>query len=354
MNYRSLIVAVKLPTDLIWLQTGFIGDIVLTTAAISAVQARFPDINQHIITTPVGAKVLAGEKVLRSVAVFDKRGKSFFNASRMVKQDLGKSVANLRTALLLNAHPSTRSALLAKYLGCPSIGYFESALSFLSTYRVQRVGVLHEAHRIGLLTEPLGIERCVVTAARPILTPFALPQKPWAERLEQHRGPVVAIAASSVWATKRWLPEGFAAVARRLIAERGALILCLGSADERSVIEDVLKHIPEQGQVLNLAGVTSFDDLRSIYPKLSLLIAGDSSPIHFAAAFNVPTLAIFGATVPAMGFAPLAQRSRIAQISLSCRPCSDHGPKTCPLTHFRCMREVTDEQVYHLASELLS
>jgi heptosyltransferase II len=61
---------------------------------------------------------------------------------------------------------------------------------------------------------------------------------------------------------------------------------------------------------------------------------------------GTPTVAIFGPTVPEFGFGPLA-RSRVVvgHESLACRPCHRHGPRRCPLTHFRCMRELTPELV---------
>ena len=56
---------------------------------------------------------------------------------------------------------------------------------------------------------------------------------------------------------------------------------------------------------------------------------------------GTPSVAIFGPTVPAFGFGPLAPRSIVVgHETLSCRPCDRHGPQRCPLGHFRCMREL--------------
>jgi heptosyltransferase-2 len=55
---------------------------------------------------------------------------------------------------------------------------------------------------------------------------------------------------------------------------------------------------------------------------------------------GTPTLAIFGPTVPAFGFGPLAPRRDTAGVeNLACRPCDPHGPRVCPLGHWRCMRD---------------
>ena len=95
--------------------------------------------------------------------------------------------------------------------------------------------------------------------------------------------------------------------------------------------------------------------MRFIFSKLSGLVANDSAPIHYASAFDVPTLAIFGATVSAMGFSPLASHSVVVELpELECRPCSDHGPKICPLGHFKCMKDISADRVLVECHKLFS
>ncbi len=85
------------------------------------------------------------------------------------------------------------------------------------------------------------------------------------------------------------------------------------------------------------------------------MVTGDSAPLHIAWAFDRPTVAIFGATTPELGFVPLTSRCRVVQVEgLVCRPCSAHGPRECPLGHFRCMREITTEMVERACDELLA
>ena len=88
--------------------------------------------------------------------------------------------------------------------------------------------------------------------------------------------------------------------------------------------------------------------------RARLLVTNDSSPLHLASAMNTPTLAIFGPTVPEFGFGPLADLSVVAGVrDLDCRPCDRHGPMRCPLTHWKCMRDQTAEELARRALELL-
>ena len=52
-------------------QTGFLGDMVLTTPLLARLAARGP---VHVVATPASAPLLAGHPAVTSVLVYDKRG----------------------------------------------------------------------------------------------------------------------------------------------------------------------------------------------------------------------------------------------------------------------------------------
>ena len=346
--------------SIVWLQTGFLGDIIITTAAFRFVREHYPLIKQYLITTPIGAAALRGHPDLDKVLVFDKRGKSLFAEARRLKRDLG--TLDLGRVWMLQTHKSFRSSFLCRLIGLPTVTYFESQCGFLATRRVFRVAVLHEAQRILLLLEALGVDRQEFQKVQPFLAPHN--QGSIEEQIKTFANgkALVAFAPGSVWGTKRWPSEYYGALARILLEKTRVHIVILGSKDEipaAEIVEKLASGSDATGaRVLNLAGKTNLDDLRAIFPRLNLLVSNDSSPLHYASAFRTPTLAIFGATVPALGFGPLAPRSAIAEIDLDCRPCSAHGPQTCPLGHFRCMLDQSPasvaELVFQLAPELLN
>ncbi|RYZ83731.1 MAG: glycosyltransferase family 9 protein, partial [Proteobacteria bacterium] len=341
--------------SIVWLQTGFLGDIIITTAAFRFVREHFPEIKQYLITTPIGAAALRGHPDLEKVFVFDKRGKSLWSEAGRLKKEL--KALDLGRVWVLQTHKSFRSSFLCRLVGLPTVTYFESQFGFLAKKRVFRVAVLHEAQRILLLLEALGVDRKLFSEAKPFLTPVTHGVI-WDE-VRDFKGTnnLIAIAPGSVWGTKRWPSEYYGELVQRLLERSEARIVIIGSKDEIPAAKEVEERISEivKGRVLNLAGRTNLDDLRAIFPMLSLLISNDSSPLHYASAFRTPTLAIFGATVPALGFGPLAPKARVAEIDLACRPCSAHGPQTCPLGHFKCMLEqkpifVADQVFNHFSA----
>ena len=61
---------------------------------------------------------------------------------------------------------------------------------------------------------------------------------------------------------------------------------------------------------------------------------------------GTPIVAVFGPTVPDFGFGPRGPRDVVVErLGLDCRPCSAHGPRTCPLGHHRCMGDIHVEDV---------
>ncbi len=339
------------PTDIVWLSTGFIGDVILTTAGTELAAKVFPGARQHIVTTPIGVKALAHARGLTSLVAFNKRSKTTLQAFKDVKSAL-LSHLDPATTVMLQVHRSFRSTLLARYLGFPTVTYYETDLAFLAYKKITRVAILHEAARIALLLEPLGVDRKQILGAKPYLSHASLGDEFSAIFAANQKKSWVAVAPGSVWGTKRWTASGFVDLTKKFLADGYGVIL-VGSKAEEDVAAEIFKSIEPTEELKNLVGATSLEDLPSLFSRCSLLVSNDSSPIHFASAVNLPTLGIFGATVPEMGFGPTADFSGTVGVSLDCRPCSDHGPMVCPLGHFKCMRDLTAELVFAKAKSIL-
>ena len=337
-------------TDFVWIQTGFIGDIILTTGAIERARQLFPHARQHLITTKTGKMVLENGLPLDSLHVFEKSSGlgAIWRTARAVKANLGPC------AIILQPHLSTRSSLLAQVLGKPIITFREASLAFLAAKRVPRIAVFHECSRNAVLLEALGVPRAALVDSKPILTSLALPQTGPLAALRASPSDVtwIGIAPGSIWGTKRWPVEKFSTLVQRLLDHKNIRIALIGGKDEQALCQEIcdntLRTRPLAAeQLANLAGKTSLDDLRALFPALKLVVSNDSSPVHYASAFNIPTIVIFGPTIPAFGFGPLASHSQIIETQgLDCRPCGNHGPQKCPLGHFNCMKHIDVDRVY--------
>lgn len=90
--------------------------------------------------------------------------------------------------------------------------------------------------------------------------------------------------------------------------------------------------------VKTLAGKLNFLSSAALMKSAKMNYTNDSAPLHFASATDAPVTAIFCSTIPEFGFYPISAKSFIIQtdVQLSCKPCSLHGLRKCPLGHFKC------------------
>ena len=98
-----------------------------------------------------------------------------------------------------------------------------------------------------------------------------------------------------------------------------------------------------------MAGKTSISELINKISKLDLFITGDSGPMHLAAAFQIPTVSIFGPTNYKETSQWMNQKSKILTKNLDCQPCMK---RVCPLVHHKCMRTIKSLDVLNAVEAL--
>ena len=105
---------------------------------------------------------------------------------------------------------------------------------------------------------------------------------------------------------------------------------------------------------MNLAGKLNLCETAAMMDKCSVVVTNDSGLMHIAAARKRNVVAIFGPTVKEFGFFPIGTRSVVVEnTELDCRPCTHIGLPSCPKGHFKCMNEISTEQVVTSANALL-
>lgn len=342
------------------IQTAFLGDMVLTTPLLAELAGRGP---VDVVATPANASLLAHHPAVRELFVYDKRGADR-GAAGVVR--LARRLGTRHYAAAYLAQGSVRSAALALLAGVRRrVGFASSAGRWLYTERVPYRDDRHHAERLWRLAAAPGAEP---TAAqlRPSLVPGPVDVAAAEAALGLAGGgpadvgaageerPLVVLAPGSVWGTKRWpfYPELAAALASRA---RIAIIGGTGDAALASEIAAAVAAGPGGGAVVDASGRLSLLASAALIARAAVLVTNDSAPLHLASAVGTPTVAIFGPTVPAFGFGPLAPRSvALGHEGLECRPCDSHGPQRCPLGHWRCMRELDVAKVAAAVERLLA
>ena len=347
----------------VW-NTAFLGDAVLTLPLIQTLAEAFPEAALDFYVRRGFAPLFEAHPAIRTVYEYDKRPQAGSGRPGSLWR-MGRTLASRGYDLWIGAHPSPRSALLARLSGARvRVGYNKLGPAGFLCYTRQvprRFGELHEIERL------LELARPVLPAGFQLDKPhchwpeLVLPEAA-REAAEIFRntlvpeGPMLGLHPGSVWGTKRWTISGFSEIARRS-AERGAHVLVFAGSGEEAVAKEVISRAGLEGNPLlhDFSGALSLTDLAARLALLQCYVSNDSGPMHIAWAQHTPVTALFGPTVRSLGFFPRGEQAKVFEVPLSCRPCGLHGPQTCPLGHHHCMTEIDVELVWEdVASKLFS
>jgi heptosyltransferase-2 len=332
------------------LQTSFLGDSLLTLPLLRRLKESLPGARVSVLTLPKNAGVFRNGPWVDEVLLDDKRGA---HGGLLGPWRIAAELRKRGFDLAVIPHRSFRSALVAWLARIPRrVGFAASAGRFLLTDAVPFAWLTHDLERNLALARPLGGESKASSSEGRYVAPPP-PSAALAVRLaEAGIAPGARLAGvhpGAAWATKRWLPERFAELCRRLKADGLTPVLVGGPGDAA-----LGREIASASGAADLVGKTDLEELKSLMGRLSLFVTNDSGPMHLAAAAGVPVVAIFGATTRELGFFPYGPGHHVVEAPLACRPCGLHGAKSCPEGHFLCMRLLSVDAVHRACREALA
>jgi heptosyltransferase-2 len=334
------------------LQTSFLGDTVLTLPLISEVRRRFPVQKLSVLCLPASRELLLDHPAIDEILPYDKKSsdRGWRGLQRTAARVQGKQFT-----VALTPHKSMRSALLLYLAKIPHrVGFRESRGWFFFHQRAERNPELHDVERNLSVLRAFGLapEECERTIDLPVSSAVqaAVNRKLQALGVNDN-DPIIGVSPGSVWPTKRWAAQGFAALIQMLREQRGCQVLLFGGADDAAVVDDIQKRCGEPA--INLVGEIGLRELPAAIGRCRVFVSNDSGPMHIAVARRVPTVAVFCATTPELGFYPYSSNAIVVQRQLSCRPCASHGGRRCPLGTEDCIRQIRPETVLHAVEKLL-
>jgi ADP-heptose:LPS heptosyltransferase len=151
---------------------------------------------------------------------------------------------------------------------------------------------------------------------------------------------------------RRWMPERFAELIRRMLAAYDdATILITGSRSERAAAEKLAERCGSDRCIV-FAGHTAFAELPTLYSLAAAMITNDSGPAHFAAAAGLPTIVLFGPETPRL-YQPLGTSIPIYS-GLACSPCvTAANHRRTPCRDNVCMQVLSVDQVFNAVATVL-
>ncbi len=319
----------------------YMGDALLTTPAIAALRAAYPDAQiDTVVGAGTAAEVLHGNPDLNRIIARTARG----GASRLMQIFRLLREGRYTDAIILPPLPGY--AFAAWLARTPRrVGLAGRGMNhFLTTLRRTQAAHMADAMLDTMPLPPDPSPRRLVVTVDPAAEDAAA-------RLLAGQGimpdtPVIAVNVGATRPQKRWFAESFARTLDGL-SDIPVVLVGAGIADTATAA-DILSRT-QKAAPINLVGKTEVKTLAAVLKRCDLLISGDSGPMHLATAVGTPCVALFGSTDPSVT-GPFDNLSEAIYKDLSCSPCGNHP--TCN-GRYDCLREITPEEVVLATRRLL-
>jgi heptosyltransferase-2 len=332
-----------------------IGDTVMATPAFRALRGGFPGAKLVGVIRPGTAPTLDGAPWFDGLVRFDARSRD----ARFRTLAVTRTLRQLRPALAVVLPNSFRTGLLAWLSGAPRrVGYSRGGRDLLLTDRLE---VPRDATKrrlpVPIVEYYLKIVRhlgCAVDSVQPELFTTEADESAadlaWSRLGLDRADRVIALNTGGAFGpAKNWPAAHFAQLAKRLVDDDGTAVVVLCGPGERDNAREIVK-LADHPRVVSLAEEPLGVGLsKACVRRSALLVTTDSGPRHFATAFKVPVLTLFGPTHIAW---TRTYHTRAVHVfhPVPCGPCQK---PVCPLGHHRCMRDLTPEAVYAAARRLI-
>ena len=326
----------------------WLGDAVMTTPAIGAVRESFPDARITVLANPLVAELFTPHDWVDEVIVYDRKGR---HAGLSGHFALATELRSLKFDLAILLQNAVDAAIIARLAGIPRrMGYRTDGRGVLLTHGVTVTPELKRLHHVdyylamlagwGITSSGKGL-RLTVTAGEQAAAAALLAQS----GIGDGEFLLGINPGATYGSAKRWYPERFANVADELARCWGARVVITGGPGETGIAAEI--EAAMAGRCLNMAGRTSVRELSALIRRCNFFITNDSGPMHLAAAFNIPLVAVFGPTDHTTT-SPYSDKSVVVRSVTECAPCLK---RECPTDH-RCMTAVTADDVITAALRL--
>lgn len=333
-----------------------VGDVLMTTPAIRAVRASRPGRRVTLLTSPAGAQAAALAPEIDRVLVYEAPWMKA-TAPRPPAADRAMidrlRAAGFDAAVIFTVYSQSPlpAALLCYLAGIPlrlahcrenpyrllTDWVPEPEPERLIRHEVRRqldlvatVGCRTADERLSLRVPPTARRR----AARLLAEAGIDRERPW-----------TVLHPGATAPSRRYPPESFAAVARRLALEAGWQVVITGGPEEVALVEQV--RAAAGAPSVSLAGRLDLAGLAAVLELAPLLITNNTGPAHVAAAVGTPVVDLYALTNPQ--HTPWGVPSRVLFHDVPCRFCYK---SVCPEGHHRCLRLVPPEAVVEAALSL--
>lgn len=331
------------------IQTAFLGDVILALPMVQTLKNHLPDAKIDFLCIPRTESVLANHPDINKAIPYDKKGGDKLDKFIEVLSEIREEEYDI----VICPHRYTRSALLTYYSESKTrIGFDDNSLAFLLTNKVRYIKDKHEIYRnLDLVKAIPGLE---YDESKISHKPKLYPSEEDLHLVSHlvNRSNLITFAPCSRWFTKQLTLDKSTEILRRLLFD-GYNIALIGGIDDVEYCRELESRINDES-LINLCGKTSVLQSYLVIKRSKALVVVDSGAQHIGGATDTPIVLIYSSTDESFGFYPLTTKYVVIENDkLECRPCTDHGRDKCPLGHFKCIEDLSAEEISEKVEKLI-
>jgi len=315
----------------------WLGDMVMSTALVKAVQQQYPDAQIDFIAKKGLDFLLEHFPVKGHCFAFDK---SAYKGLKGV-WEFGKQLGKQKKYDLFFCLPdSFSSAVMAKAVGAKkTIGYKNELRSMLLTHGYKKQKQQHRVEEyIDLLQQFLG--KSLLPAAVELTNSCPATTKQ------------LVININSEASSRRLPAEKAISIINMIRGKISEDIILIGSLKEKEFVDSVYNMLNNKTGIHNLSANTNLPQLLLLLSNSALMLSTDSGPAHVSNALGTHTIVLFGAgneynTSPY----DKTKRTIIRLGKLNCEPCASN---ICKLyAQPECLLQLDESMIAQKVSDLL-
>lgn len=341
------------PRNILIVRLSAIGDVVMASPLVEAFKSTFPDAKVSWLVEPASKPVLESNADLDEVIVWPRgQWKAILKERRYLFfiRQFWTFVRDLRRKkfdLAVDAQGLLKSGIWVFLSGAASrvgIGSREGS-RYLMTQVIDRKDADDRiSSQYRLLAENMGLD---VGDFR-MKVSLNLEAQMYAEKFSgELSSSYVVFCPFTTRPQKHWTKERWPELADLIINRFGLAVVLLGGPDDAEAGELIAR--PVHHKILNMAGKTTIQQAAALIKGSSLLVGVDTGLTHMGIALDVPTVALFGATVPYLNTE--GKSGTVLYHPMECSPC--RRSPTCE-GDYTCMKAISTEEVLSVAERTLA
>jgi ADP-heptose:LPS heptosyltransferase len=304
------------PRNILVIDFGQLGDVVMSLPALRAIRERFPRAKITMaVGKPAGELIhLSGyvDEILEVDRVSLRDGPTLISIAKIIK--LVSNVRKLKFDFVIDLHSYYETNILGFLSGAPHRLYSRRenrSLDFLANFKPRPVREVQSTHLIDRyldLLKPLGIEGA---SRLPTLRTSSEADVAVEELLKKEKAEsgalLVGVFPGAGHTCRRWPAEKFGELADYLVRNEAVRIIVFAGPEERKIVGELRPLFPSNTIFFDRLTIPQ---LASAQARLTLFVSNDTGPVHIAAAVGTPVIVILDRPNP-HGFVPIGDANKV-------------------------------------------